>query len=109
MVTRKQKNLDTFNAKRNHRRTKASNRFFLDQDTMGEARWEEAVQHSRAKKDGKKLVGVQMGVFNCPCACLSSLPKFETGDVKFLRHSKSQRPPASKPVRHCVHFGGKAI
>jgi len=108
-MKRKQREFEVAMNKRHLKRKKASNRYFLDQDSMGEARWYEAVEYSVAKREGRKIGGVKHVVWHCPCACISAHPNELTG-ASLSKQPKSQRKPAPRVKgKVCYHFGGKSI
>jgi hypothetical protein len=106
-MLRKEKERKVHLMKRSLKRHKASNRFFLDQDTMGEARWAEAVEYSIAKREGRKIDGVKYSVWYCPCGCITAYGN-KVSDAKLVKQPKSQRKPKSEISQkydRCIHFG----
>jgi hypothetical protein len=90
------------------RQRKASNRFFYDAVDMAECKREEAIEHSVAKREGKKLAGVKQGVWACGCGCVRTYP-LESCNATLPKKSKGQREKNQPAEHQCIHFKGKAI
>lgn len=89
------------------RRARTQGRIFLTSKDMSEAKLDEAIAHSVAKREGKKIIGVRQ--YPCGCGgygCNITIPK-ENSQVRLAKTPK-------KPTKHTKRkshymFSGKVI
>ena len=77
------------------RQESRSGRYFLDQENLGEFRWNEAIEFSRAKREGRKIVGSYLWAPSCGC-CFIALGKSDTDAALPSKQQKGTPTKRSK-------------
>lgn len=100
--------MNSLNGIRSIRKKSSKGRFFLDQSDLGEARFLESVEYSRAKRNGNTIEGVTQKPWPCGCCWDTSISVTSNPTIK--KCPKGQRKPKIKSNgKECIHFSGKSI